>query len=91
MGGREGLFALLQRASDGTRLGDLKDAYPGAVADAAALAAEGRIWLLPGGDTFDAVAFPRPPAPMPVSADVAAQWHLTEVRSSALRPALLKA
>ncbi|KAK9831440.1 hypothetical protein WJX81_004856 [Elliptochloris bilobata] len=77
--GREGLLALLQRAPDGTRLGDLRDAYPGAADDAAALAAEGQIWLLPGGDTFDSAAFPRLVAPMPVSEDIAAQWHATEV------------
>lgn len=81
--GREGLLALLQRAPDGTRLGDLRDAYPGAADDAAALAADGQAWLLPGGDTFDAVTFPRPPAPMPVSDEVAAAWHATEARLAA--------
>lgn len=82
--GREGLLALLQRAPDGTRLGDLRDAYPGAADDAAALAGEGQAWLLPGGETFDAVAFPRAPAPMPVSDEVAAAWHQTEVRLAAM-------
>ena len=84
MAGREGLLALLQRAPDGTRLGDLRDAYPGAADDAAALAAEGQAWLLPGGETFDAVAFPRPPAPMPMSDEVAAAWHQTEARLAAM-------
>lgn len=71
----------MQRSPDGTRLGDLADAYPGAADDAAALASEGRLWLMPGSDRFDGVVFPRAPPPMPVSAAVAAQWHLTEARA----------
>jgi len=81
LGGRDGLLALVQRSPDGTRLGDLADAYPGAADDAAALAAEGRLWFMPGSDRFDGVVFPRAPPPMPVSAAVAAQWHLTEARA----------
>ena len=55
----------MQRNPDGTRLGDLADAYPGAADDAAALAAEGRLWLMPGSDRFDGVVFPRAPRRCP--------------------------
>lgn len=59
LSGRPGLAALLAGRPEGTPLRELADSYPGCGDDVAALAAEGKAWVVENSESRDRVAYPR--------------------------------